>query len=858
MKRICIGILAHVDAGKTTLCEAMLYRSGALRALGRVDHGDAFLDTQALERERGITIFSKQAIMALDGTELVLLDTPGHVDFSSEMERTLQVLDYAVLLISGTDGVQGHTRTLWGLLRRYQIPTFLFVNKMDLPACDRAALMRELQDAFGEGCVDFSQPREARDEALAVLDDTLTERYLQTGALTDAQITQLIARRRAFACFFGSALKLEGVDELLHGLRDFTRQPERPDAFSARVFKISRDEKGARLTHMKITGGALRVKSLLRGADWEEKCDQLRIYSGEKYQLAETVQAGMVCAATGLSHTLPGDGLGFEAGRSEPVLRPVLEYRVTPQDGTDLREVYSRLRQLQEEDPQLHLSWESATREVRVGLMGEVQREVLQRVIRDRFAMDVAFDEGKIVYLETIAESVEGVGHYEPLRHYAEVHLLLEPGEPGSGLIFDTMCSEDALSRNWQRLVLTHLMEKQHRGVLLGAPLTDVRITLVSGRAHQKHTEGGDFRQATYRAVRQGLRKAKSVLLEPWYDFRLELPQALAGRAMSDVGQMGGECAPPETLGQDALLTGSAPVAKLRGYAREVAAYTRGIGRLTLSAGGYRPCPQQSEIVQASGYDPERDLENPTGSVFCEHGAGFDVRWDEVDAHAHLPLLRLRADAADTAAAPQSVVRGGASGGTAGLDKELQSIFERTYGAIRRRDILPTQTLHAEDKQQLLARLEPAEEYVLVDGYNILFAWDELSAIARDNLDAARHILMNLLCNYQAYRGCALILVFDAYKVPEGLGSVEKYHNIHIVYTKQAETADQYIERVTYALAGRRRRVRVATSDNLEQLIILGHGAERVSAQSFHDEVQAVQAEISRLVQRNNQKNAEL
>ena len=845
--------MAHVDAGKTTLCEAMLYQTGAIRTLGRVDHKSTFLDTQALERERGITIFSKQAILPVGDTEVVLLDTPGHVDFSAEMERTLQVLDYAVLLISGTDGVQGHTRTLWQLLRRYQIPTILFVNKMDLPTAGRADILAQLRTAFGAGCVDFSQDTAARNEELAVLDDALTERYLQTGRLENADIAELIASRRAFACYFGSALKLDGVDAFLHGLDAYTRQPVRPEAFGARVFKISRDEKGARLTHMKITGGSLRVKTLLHGPDWEEKCDQLRIYSGEKYQLAETVQAGMVCAVTGLSHTLPGDGLGFEAGRAEAVLQPVLEYRVLPQDKTDLQQVYLRLRQLQEEDPQLHLSWEAATREVRVGLMGEVQMEILRRVIHERFDMDVAFDEGRIVYLETIAAPVEGVGHYEPLRHYAEVHLLLEPGERGSGLQFDTMCSEDALSRNWQRLILTHLMEKQHRGVLVGAPLTDVRITLLSGRAHQKHTEGGDFRQATYRAVRQGLRKAESVLLEPWYDFRLELPQTAAGRAMTDLDRMGGEFMPPETAGDAAVLTGSGPVAQLRGYAREVAAYTHGLGRLTLSAGGYRPCPQQAAVVAASGYDPERDLENPTGSVFCEHGAGFEVHWDAVDAHAHLPLWLAEKPQED---APQTVTRGGAAAGTAGLDRELQAIFERTYGAIRRRDWLPAQQLRAEDKQQLLAQVGPAEEFVLVDGYNILFAWNELKDIARDNLDAARHILMNLLCNYQAYRGCALILVFDAYKVPQGLGSVEKYHNIHIVYTKEAETADQYIERVTYALAGRR-RVRVATSDNLEQLIILGHGAERVSAQSFYEEVCAVREQIAQIVQENNRKNAE-
>ena len=848
VKRLTIGILAHVDSGKTTLCESMLYRSGTIRKLGRVDHGDAFLDTQKLERERGITIFSKQAAMTLGQTQIVLLDTPGHVDFSAEMERTLQVLDYAILVISGTSGVQGHTHTLWQLLRRYQIPTFLFINKMDVDGTDREALMAQLREAFGEGCVDFSVDRAERDEQLAVLDDALTERFLEEGSLTDDDAVRLIASRRAFACYFGSALRVFGVDEFLKGLETYTRERQYRQEFGARVFKIMRDAQGMRLTFLKVTGGELRVKMLLKGDDWEEKADQLRLYSGEKFTLADSVSAGGICAVAGLSHTKPGDGLGAERGGEMPVLQPVLEYRVLLEDDTPVPQAYAKLRQLAEEDPQLQLLWDERTKEIRIGLMGEVQMEILRQIIADRFDLRVSFDEGSVVYMETIAESVEGVGHYEPLRHYAEVHLLIEPAEPGSGLHFDTVCSEDFLSRNWQRLILTHLAEKTHRGVLTGAPVTDLRITLLSGRAHLKHTEGGDFRQATYRAVRQGLKKAKSILLEPWYDFRLEVPAETAGRAMTDIGRMGGTFDPFEQTGDMGLLQGSAPVPAMRGYHLELSAYTHGRGRLHCTPGGYRPCAEQEELVKQIGYDAERDLENPTGSVFCDHGAGFEVKWDEVDRHAHLPLMRFAERDDDT---PQRIVRSVASGGAPELEKELMGIFERTYGAVRRRDFRPARELYAQDKRELIARLEPAQEYVLVDGYNIIFAWDELKEIGKDNLDAARHVLMNLMCNYQAFRGCALVLVFDAYRVPQGLGSVEKYHNIHIVYTKEAETADQYIERVTYELR-KHRKVRVATSDSLEQLIILGHGAQRVSAEHFHDEVMGVSEEISRILKQNN------
>ena len=680
------------------------------------------------------------------------------------------------------------------------------------------------------------------------------ERYLERGTLSDAEIAAQIRARRAFPCYFGAALRDAGVEPFLQALSRFTVMPEYPAELAARVYKIARDEKGVRLTFLKVLGGTLHVKDVLRGADWEEKCDQLRLYSGAKFTAVPAAGAGSVVAVAGLTKTKAGEGLGAAQDAEPPSLQPVLEYELRLPDGTDAQQAYSRLRVLEEEDPQLHLRWDARRGQIRVQLMGQVQQEILQKLIEERFGLHASFDAGSVVYLETIAEPVEGVGHYEPLRHYAEVHLLLEPGEPGSGIQIDTMCSEDALARNWQRLIFTHLLEKTYRGVLTGAPLTDVRITLVTGRAHPKHTEGGDFRQATYRAVRQGLRKAKSILLEPWYAVRLDLPADCVGRAMSDLERMGGEFDPPEQGETMSTLRGSVPVAQFGDYAREVAAYTRGRGRLQLRAAGHRPCREQEAVVAASGYDPDRDIDDPSGSVFCTHGAGFEVKWDEVDAHAHLPLLRLRSADEQEVTAPRRITRAVADGGAPELDKELRAIFERTYGAIRRRDILPMQALRSDDKRELIRALEPAEEFVLVDGYNILFAWDELKELARSNLDAARHVLMNLLCNYQGYRGCAVILVFDAYKVPLNLGTVEKYHNIFVVYTKEAETADSYIERVTYELRGRR-RVRVATSDNLEQLIILGHGAVRVSAKSFHDEVFGTNEEIRRILQENNRKN---
>ena len=766
------------------------------------------------------------------------------------MERTLQVLDFALLLVSGTDGVQSHTRTLWQLLRRYRIPTFLFVNKMDLPGKGKDGIMEELRRELSEGCVAFDEGTSALYEELALLDEGLMEQVLETGKLEDAQIAELIAGRRVFPCFFGAALRMEGVDELLSALQRYTKEPRYLAEFSAQVYKIARGEKDERLTFLKVTGGTLAVKQVLRGEDWEEKADQLRLYSGSKFTLLQAAPAGTICAVTGLNQTQAGEHLGSGKGAAAPVLEPVLEYRMHV-DTNDVQGAYLKLQRLEEEDPQLHLLWDHQLREIRMQLMGAVQMEILQKLIQNRFDLSVSFDEGNIVYKETIVAPVEGVGHYEPLRHYAEVHLLLEPGEPGSGIVLDTMCSEDVLARNWQRLIFTHLQETVQPGVLTGSPVTDLRITIVSGRAHLKHTEGGDFRQATYRAVRQGLRKAQSVLLEPWYSFRLEVPANFVGRAMTDLERMHAVISAPEVEEAKAVISGAGPVRLLRGYTAEVTAYTRGRGRIAYQPDGYKPCPEQDEIVKQIGYDPERDLLHPTGSVFCAHGAGFEVKWDEVDRMAHLPLLDF---APKKEEAPKRIVRSIVPGGAPELEKELLTIFERTYGQIKRRDVLPMMALRSQDKRELLAQMEPAEEFVLVDGYNIIFAWDELKQIGRDSLDAARHVLMNLLCNYQGYQGCNLILVFDAYKVPQNLGTVEKYHNIFIVYTQEAETADSYIERVTYELRGRK-KVRVATSDNLEQLIILGHGAVRVSAKSFHDEVMQTQQEIERVIAQNNQKS---
>ena len=856
MKKLVIGILAHVDAGKTTLSEGMLYLSGSINKLGRVDHKDAFLDHNSLERERGITIFSKQAVFSTPELEITLMDTPGHVDFSAEMERTLQVLDYAILVISGTDGVQSHTETLWRLLRRYRIPTFLFINKMDLAGADKSAILGELQKRLSEKCVDMNAPLDARNEALSLCDERLLDQYLEEGALSDETVARSVAERKVYPCRFGSALKLDGVEELLHDLTVLTRQPKYPAEFGARVYKIARDTQGARLTYLKVTGGSLKVKALLSGGDnageWSEKADQLRIYSGEKYKLTESVPAGSVCAVTGLERTFPGQGLGREALAEPPVLEPVLTYQILLPRDCNLPETMRKLRQLEEEDPQLHILWNERLQEVHVQLMGEVQLEVLQRQIRDRFGMEVSFSQGSVVYKETILEPVEGVGHFEPLRHYAEVHLLMEPAPRGSGLTFDSLCSTDRLDLNWQRLILTHLEEKQHLGVLTASPITDMKISVLSGRASIKHTEGGDFRQATYRAVRHGLRKAKSILLEPCYNFSMELPIESVGRAMTDIQQMNGSCNPPEQEGERAILTGWAPVASMRGYQAELASYTRGRGRLDCWPHGYEVCARQDAVVEALTYDPDADLENSADSVFCSHGAGFVVPWYEVEDHMHLESgLRPASRVEEPTKATPIMTAATAYRGTLEEDKELQAIYERTYGAVKRKEFIPRKNDVATENHKHISKTPVAQlpEYLLVDGYNIIFAWDELKSLAAESLAAARQSLADILSNYQGYRKCGVILVFDAYKVKGNPGSVEKYKNIHIVYTKEAETADAYIEKATYDMR-KQYRVRVATSDGMEQLIILGHGATRIPANVFLQEVQQAHTEIREIVQK--------
>ena len=851
-KQIVLGILAHVDSGKTTLSEAMLYRAGVTRRLGRVDHKDAFLDTDALEKARGITIFSKQALLTAGDTDITLLDTPGHVDFSTETERTLQVLDYAVLVVSGTDGVQSHTETLWRLLQRYHVPTFVFVNKMDLPGMERQELLAQLNRRLGEGFVDFGAEQADRDEALALCDENLMDRMLDAGQLQDADLIPAIARRHVFPCWFGAALKLEGVDALLDGLDRYTRPAPALEAFGAKVFKVSQDEQGARLTWLRVTGGELKVKAQLTGeADgepWAEKANQLRLYSGAKYTLTEAIGPGQVCAVTGLTKARPGEGLGAERDSDLPVLEPVLSYQVLLPEGTDVHGALGKLHRLEEEEPQLHVVWNETLGEIHVQLMGEIQLEVLRSLLAERFGLEVEFGPGGILYKETITEPMEGVGHYEPLRHYAEVHLKLEPLPRGSGMQFAADCREEVLDKNWQRLVLTHLEEKQHRGVLTGSPLTDVKITLLAGKAHLKHTEGGDFRQATYRAVRQGLMLAKSQLLEPWYAFRLEVPLENLGRAISDIQRMEGTFDPPTSGEETAVLTGTAPVATMQGYPMEVVSYTRGRGHLSLTLDGYRPCHNAQEVIAAIGYEPEHDLDNPADSVFCAHGAGFVVPWDQVRSHMHVDSGWGKSTRPEQeAAVPQR--RAMAYRATLEEDAELLKIFERTYGPIKRDPLAAFRPVQKRERPDFAAeQWEIAPEYLLVDGYNIIFAWDELNALSKESLDAARHKLMDILCNYQGFQKCVLILVFDAYRVPGSPGSIEQYHNIHVVYTKEAETADMFIERVTHEI-GRNRRVRVATSDGMEQIIILGHGALRVSARMFHEEVQNVEKQIRALVQ---------
>ena len=848
-QHICIGLLAHVDAGKTTLAESLLYHTGAIRKMGRVDHQNAFLDTYELERARGITIFSKQAGFTLGDREVVLLDTPGHVDFSAEMERTLQILDYAVLIIGGTDGVQGHVETLWRLLRQYKIPVFLFINKMDQDGANSAEILKELQGRLDEKCIDFtaSQPQEEFMENLAMCDETVLETYLEEGEISEKQIRELIARRKVFPCYFGSALKSQGIQEFLEGLETYTKVPDYPDTFGAKIYKISRDEKGSRLTHMKITGGSLKVKQVLSGEDWEEKADQIRIYSGAGFEAVKEVPAGAVCAVTGLTRTHAGQGLGIEQTSGEPLLIPVLNYEIQLPEECDVHQMFLKLRQLEEEEPELHIVWNPQLNEIHAQVMGEVQIEILKNMIQERFGISVEFGSGNIVYKETIEEPVEGTGHFEPLRHYAEVHLLLEPGEPGSGLEFAVSCSEDMLDKNWQRLILTHLEEKAHKGVLTGSDITDMKITLVAGKAHLKHTEGGDFRQATYRAVRQGLRKARSVLLEPVYEYRLEVPSDMVGRAMTDIQKMYGTFHGPEIEGEMSVLTGVAPVVTMGGYQSEVTAYTRGRGRLSCTLKGYQPCHNAEEVIEAAGYEPDADMENPTGSVFCAHGAGFVVNWDEVDTYAHIQTeLGLEETDQETIMKTQPA-QPYKSFDEIRLDQEeLEEIFTRTYGPIRReRNAFQkaSRTVTAPASPRKSKPKEPEKEYLLVDGYNIIFAWEDLNELAKVNIEGARNKLMDILCNYQGYKKCTLILVFDAYKVEGGQGSVQKYHNIHVVYTKEAETADQYIEKTVHEI-GKKYHVTVATSDALEQVIILGQGADRLSARNLREEIQRMKEEI--------------
>jgi small GTP-binding protein len=855
MKQLVIGILAHVDSGKTTLSEAMLYSAGVLKKLGRVDHGDAFLDTDDQEKRRGITIFSKQAVLSLPEAEFTLLDTPGHVDFSPEMERTLQVLDYAILVISGTDGMQSHTETLWRLLKKHRIPTFLFINKMDLALQSRESIMTQLQSRLGDGCVDFSdgiETPEALDQ-LSMCSENLMEEYLATGKVQADTVCAGIRARAVFPCCFGSALKLQGIQEFLQVLEGFTKAPDVPAQFGARVFKIARDDHGNRLSYLKVTGGTLPVKTMLQytgkdGTALAEKANELRIYSGAKYTLVQEAVPGMVCAVTGLTETYPGLGLGFEAQAQMPLLQPVLNYRV--ESDCDAHVLLGQLKQLEEEEPQLHVSWNETLQEIRVQLMGRVQLEILQEQLRSRFQTEAELVQGSILYQETIGNTVEGVGHFEPLRHYAEVHLLLEPGPSGSGVTFDTDCSENDLDRNWQRLILTHLAEKSHVGVLIGAPLTDVKITLVGGKAHLKHSEGGDFRQATYRAVRQGLMQAQSILLEPWYSYRLELPSESVGRAITDLQRMGCSFTQGDTLGDTTLLTGRGPVSGLQDYALEVSGYTHGRGRFSCVPDGYEPCQNQEEIIAAAAYDPEADLENTPDSVFCSHGSGTIVKWYDVPEHMHLPAY-LTPEPPEDEEAQDWQRRAREYCAHVATDKELMAIFERTYGPIQRdsRTALrtPRSTSSQPKRKPSLAPTGP--EYLLVDGYNIIFAWDDLSALAKDSLEAARSQLIHMLCNYQGIRQCELILVFDAYRVKGNPGSVEQVGGISVVYTKEAETADMYIERVTHQMDSGK-RVRVATSDGLVQMIILGHGALRISARSFRLEVdEAIQTLRSYLEQ---------
>ena len=903
MKKTVIGLLAHVDAGKTTLAERILYMAGEIRIPGRVDHRDTFLDTDAQERDRGITIFSKQARFSWKDSVVTLLDTPGHVDFSAEMERTLQVLDCAVLIVNGADGVQSHTLTLWRLLERYRVPVFLFINKMDQPGTDADRLLLGVQKELDGRCVSFPCGKEERTDAfyenIAVCDETLLEKYLEREEplISDREIAALIESRKLFPCFFGSALHGDGVEALLDAISVYAPVPAYGETFGARVFKITRDAQGGRLTHVRVTGGRLQVKQIITSAgkkesagaaaDDGEKIDQIRLYSGEKYAAVQEAEAGSICALLGPEHTFCGQGLGAEQETVWPVLEPVMTYRVNPPEGCDIHDMYSKLCKLEEEEPQLHLVRQEHSGEIHVRLMGEVQIEILRKMIQERFGMEVDFDEGSVLYKETITDVAEGVGHFEPLRHYAEVHLILEPGERGSGLTFRSLCSEDKLDRNWQRLILTHLEEKTHLGVLTGSPITDMQITLAAGKSHVKHTEGGDFRQATYRALRQGLCRAGSVLLEPVYEFRMELPASLVGRAMTDVQAMSGQFDAPETFGEEAHLTGTVPVSEFGGYQTKMLSYSGGKGRLFTRLKGYEPCHNAEEVIERTGYEAEHDTDNPCGSVFCAHGAGFVVEWDRVEAYMHLePVLKpgwRLSDGSLYGADHESDQKGQYSkyrqGGGAGDNEagngagagnfaeryakrsadgrstvdfigqdEVEEIFARTFGTKEPKKQGWARTIRAKTAPPAEVEYHGSqngqEEYLLVDGYNIIFAWDELSDLAGADLNAARCRLTDILCNYQAFRKMHLILVFDAYRVKGNPGSVERHHNIDVVYTKEAETADQYIEKVTHEMSRKNHRVRVATSDGLEQIIIMGAGAIRVSARELLEEIRAAEAEM--------------
>ena len=858
MKKIVVGILAHVDSGKTTLSEAMLYHSGAISKLGRVDSKNSFLDTFSLERSRGITIFSKQALLKYKETDITLIDTPGHVDFSAETERTLQVLDYAILVISATDGVQSHTQTLWKLLAKYKVPCFIFVNKTDLDGADRDVVLYQLKSKLSDGCVDFTLPDDELNENIALCDDVLLEKY-EEDSLGKQDVILAIKNRKVFPCMFGSALKLDGVDAFMDLINDYTEQPQYGPDFGAKVYKISED-KGQRLTMMKITGGTLKVKEILKSEKNinSEKVNQIRLYSGEKFTAVDEATAGTVCAVTGITFTNSGDGLGVEDNSSIPMLTPVLTYTVNVPDGTDAHTVLSDMHVLEAEDPQLKVEWNERYSEIHVKLMGDIQLEVLQTLFADRFGINISFGKGSIIYKETIEEAVEGVGHFEPLRHYAEVHLLLKPGKRGSGLVFKTDCKEDVLDKNWQRLILTHLYEKTHIGVLTGSPITDMEIILKSGKAHPKHTEGGDFRQATYRAVRQGLRSAKSILLEPYYDFVLEIPNENIGRAMSDIQLMHGTFNSPELDGEMSVLTGSAPVSAMCDYAGTVRQYTRGVGKLSCTLKGYEPCHNAEEVIAEFDYNPDSDTDNTCDSVFCSKGAGYNVKWDEVKSHMHLPsiLSTPKSEYAPTRSAGRMSSYADKNDLFA-LDKELMEIFEQTYGKIKHKNpnnshfTFTEKTEKQNPKKMPKAPKYEGPEYLLVDGYNVIFSWDNLKKLADSSIDGARNALINILCNYQGYKRCEVIVVFDAYKVKGNHREIEKVNNITVVYTKEAETADMYIEKASLDLA-KKHKVRVVTSDALEQVIILGNGALRVSSREFQGEVKSAEENIRTIIENNH------